>query len=154
MGLNVVGAVGLLALVLASGAAAGTARLPLRRRRRRRAARPGRHVYLFNLGRSAVPVGVAPGEVHYTFGLANITEAVRYYVFDLTLKRLIAGPGSSTTSCTTATCSRSCSDSVVAAASAAPGRRRFVPACLALLAVALLLSVIAVRRPSAGTSGS
>jgi hypothetical protein len=104
-------------------------------------------VYLFNAGRSPVPVGVAPGEVHYTFGLANITEAVRYYVLDLTLKRLIVIP-------------RLEHDFLhygylfpfmlafgIVAAVRQLGRRRFVPACLVLLAVALLLSVIAVRQP-------
>jgi hypothetical protein len=148
MGLNVVGATGLLALALAYRrrllvrdvavytAAAVASLLVL-----------AGSVYLFNAGRSPVPVGVAPGEVHYTFGLANITEAVRYYVLDLTLKRLIVIP-------------RLEHDFLhygylfpfmlaigVVAAVRQLGRRRFVPACLTLLAVALLLSVIAVRQP-------
>jgi hypothetical protein len=148
MGLNVVGAAGLLALALAV-----RRRLQIRDVAVYTAAAVASllvlagSVYLFNAGRSPVPVGVAPGEVHYTFGLANITEAVQYYVLDLTLKRLIVIP-------------RLEHDFLhygylfpfmlafgVLAAVRQRSKRRYVPACLALLATALLLSVIAVRQP-------
>lgn len=93
MGLNVVGAVGLLTLALAVrrrwtlrpvvlfGAAALAGLLLL-----------AGTVYLGNLTRSAVPVGVAPGEVNFTFGLRNVAAAAEFYVYDLMLKRLVTLP--------------------------------------------------------------
>jgi hypothetical protein len=93
MGLNVVGAVGLLSLALAVrrrwtlrhvvlfGGAALAGLLLL-----------AGTVYLGNLTRSAVPVGVAPGEVNFTVGLRNVTAAAEFYVYDLMLKRLVTLP--------------------------------------------------------------
>jgi hypothetical protein len=90
MGLNVLGAVGLLALylllrgrlrfhhVLIFGGVAATTLLAL-----------AGDLYWGNFTRSSVPVGVAPGEVHFTVGLANLVEAVRFYVYDLSFKRLV-----------------------------------------------------------------
>lgn len=91
MGLNVLGAAGLLALafawrgrlsftrVLAFGGAALAALLLL-----------VGDVFWNNLFRTAVPVGIAPGEIHFTFGPANLVEALRYYVYDLSFRRLVA----------------------------------------------------------------
>lgn len=91
MGLNVLGAVGLLALILAwrgrisftrvlafgGGAVAALVLL-------------AGDVYWNNLFRTAVPVGIAPGEIHFTFGPANLVEAARYYLYDLSFRRLVA----------------------------------------------------------------
>ena len=91
MGLNVLGALGLLAVALV-----WRGRLP------RRAVLTfglttlaallllAGSVYLSNLSRSAVPVGIAPGEVQFTFGAANLVEAARYYLYELPLRRLLA----------------------------------------------------------------
>src|SRR5690606_28689203 len=46
-------------------------------------------VYWSNLSRSAVPVGVAPGEVSFTIGPANAIAAARFYLYDLSFKRLV-----------------------------------------------------------------
>ena len=90
MGLNVLGAVGVLALVLVVrrrlpfrgvvlfGVAAAVALLAL-----------AGTVYWSNLSRSAVPVGVAPGEVSFTIGPANAIAAARFYLYDLSFKRLV-----------------------------------------------------------------
>lgn len=148
MGLNVVGAVGLLALVLAIRrrlqvryvflfAAGALATLLLL----------AGNVYLFNLGRSAVPVGVAPGEVHFTVGLANLTEAVRFYVFDLTLKRLVTRPVLEHDFMHYGYLFPFILALGVAAAFLQLRRRRYVLACLTVLGGALFLSVIAVRLP-------
>jgi hypothetical protein len=90
MGLNIVGALGLLGIVLVAkralrlrhlvGFAAGTAAALLL---------IAGDVYLGNLGRTEVPVGVAPGEIHFTFGIANVLYAARYYLYELPFKRLV-----------------------------------------------------------------
>jgi hypothetical protein len=148
MGLNVVGAVGLLALVLALrrrlewrhvflyGGTAIAALLVL-----------AGHIYFGNLGSSGVPVGVAPGEIHYSFGLINLVEAVDYYVFDLTLGRLVRRPIFEHDFMHYGYLFPFMLGLGIAAGFRQLRDRRFVPACLALLAVALFLSVIAVRRP-------
>lgn len=148
MGLNVVGAVGLLALVLSVrrrlawrhvflyGGTAITALLVL-----------AGHIYFGNLDRSAMPVGVAPGEIHYSFGLINVIEAIDYYVFDLTLGRLVRRPIFEHDFMHYGYLFPFMLGLGIAAAFRQLRDRRFVPACLALLAVALFLSVIAVRRP-------
>lgn len=90
MGLGVLGAVGLLALVLAArgrlrtthvlafGGGAALVLLVL-----------AGDVYFANATRSAVPVGIAPGEVVFTIGPRNLIEAARFYVFELGFKRLV-----------------------------------------------------------------
>lgn len=40
-------------------------------------------------GASAVPVGTAPGEIYFTSGFTNVTAAARYYLYDLSFKRLV-----------------------------------------------------------------
>ncbi|MEX2529313.1 MAG: hypothetical protein WD960_00945 [Gemmatimonadota bacterium] len=91
LGLNVLGALGLLALALV-----WRGRLP-----RRAVITFGLttlaalllfagDVYLSNLSRSAVPVGITPGEVQFTFGPANLVEAARFYLYELPLRRLLA----------------------------------------------------------------
>jgi hypothetical protein len=148
MGLNVVGAVGLLALALAV----------------RRRLQPGHvflyggaavavllllvgHIYFGNIGRSAVPVGIAPGEIHYAFGWANIVDAVKYYVFDLTLKRLVRWPVFEHDFMHYGYLFPFMLVLGTAAAVRQVRERRYVPACLALLGVSLFLSVVAIRRP-------
>jgi len=90
MGLNVVGAVGVLALVLVV-----RRRCPARRMLLFGGAFAvslivlAGDVYWANLARSAVPVGIAPDEVAFTFGLANLTEAARFYLYELGFKRLV-----------------------------------------------------------------
>jgi hypothetical protein len=90
MGLNVVAAVGILALVLV-----WRRRWPARRILVFGGAFAGSllvlagDVYWANLARSAVPVGIAPDEVAFTFGLANLTEAARFYLYELGFKRLV-----------------------------------------------------------------
>lgn len=90
MGLNVAGAVGLLAIVLGMRGrlsyrqvlgftGAGIIALLVL----------AGDVYLANLSRSAVPVGVAPGEVRFTIGPANVMHAVQYYAYELGFKRLV-----------------------------------------------------------------
>lgn len=90
MGLNVLGAVGLLALalafrsrlrpahLLAFGGAALAALLLL-----------AGDTYWSNFAGGAVPVGVAPGEIQFTMGVANLVEAARYYFYDLSFRRLV-----------------------------------------------------------------
>jgi hypothetical protein len=148
MGLNVVGAVGLLTLVLALrgrlrvrhvllfGGGAVVALLVL-----------AGNTYLFNLGRSAVPVGVAPGEVHYTIGLVNLTEAAWFYLYDLPIRRLVSRPIFEHDFMHYGYLFPLMLVLGIAAAARQLRRPRFVPACLTLLAAALILSVIAVRRP-------
>jgi hypothetical protein len=148
MGLNVVGAVGLLTLVLALrgrlrvrhlflfGGGAVVALLVL-----------AGNTYLFNLGRSPVPVGVAPGEVHYTFGVVNLTEAVWFYLYDLPIRRLASRPIFEHDFMHYGYLFPVMLVLGIAAAVRQLRRPRFVPACLTLLATALILSVIAVRRP-------
>jgi hypothetical protein len=148
MGLNVVGAVGLLALALAA----------------RRRLQPGHvflyggaavavllllvgHIYFGNIGRSAVPVGIAPGEIHYAFGWANIVDAVKYYVFDLTLKRLVRRPVFEHDFMHYGYLFPFMLALGAVAAFRQARERSYVPACLALLGASLFLSVIAIRRP-------
>ena len=92
MGLNVLGTAGLVLLIVATrrrvpwhapallGAFAAIALAPL-----------VGDVYWQNLTRSeaAVPVGTMPGEIHFTSGLANIIAAARYYVYELSFRRLV-----------------------------------------------------------------
>jgi hypothetical protein len=152
MGLNVLGTVGLVLLVLS-----------LRRRVPARAAvvfgaialasvlALAGDVYWQNLQRAeAVPVGTMPGEVHFVSGLANLVAAARFYLYDLGFRRLVTPQivehdfshygyffpfllalGS------------------VAAVRATAGRddRRRGVRVLALLGSVLFASVIAVRRP-------
>jgi hypothetical protein len=148
MGLNVVGAVGLLALVLAIrhrlqlrytimfGGTAVAALLLL----------VGK-VYLGNLGHSAVPVGVAPGEVHYTFGLANIIQAARFYLYDLPFKRLVSRPVFEHDFMHYGYLFPFMLVLGLAAAFQQLRERRFVPASLAFMGASLVVSVIAVRLP-------
>jgi hypothetical protein len=90
MGLNVLGASGLLALALAyrgrlrwgqvaafTALAVGALLLLVG------------DVYWRNFTRSAIPVGIAPGELHVSVGLVNLVEAVRLYAYDLSFKRLV-----------------------------------------------------------------
>jgi hypothetical protein len=148
MGLNVVGAVGLLALALAvrrrlqpahvflyGGAAVAVLLLLVG------------HIYFGNIGRSAVPVGIAPGEIHYAFGWANIVDAVKYYVFDLTLKRLVRWPAFEHDFMHYGYLFPFMLALGIAAAFRQLRERRYVVACLALLGASLFLSVIAIRRP-------
>jgi hypothetical protein len=104
-------------------------------------------IYLGNLGRAELPVGTAPGEIHFTFGLANLLYAARFYVYELAFKRLVvpqpfehdflhygyAFPLLFAFATLT----------VVRQLRA----REFVPATLALAALILFVSVIAVRLP-------
>lgn len=92
MGLNVLGAAGLVLLIVAmrrrvpwhapvllgAFAAIGLALLV-------------GDVYWQNLTRSeaAVPVGTMPGEIHFTSGLDNVIAAARYYVYELSFRRLV-----------------------------------------------------------------
>jgi hypothetical protein len=46
-------------------------------------------IYARNIGRTTLPVGIRPGEVHFTFDLANFAAAARYYLYDLSFKRLV-----------------------------------------------------------------
>lgn len=46
-------------------------------------------VYWSNFTRSEVPVGIRPGEVRFTIGLANLVEALEFYVYDLAFERLV-----------------------------------------------------------------
>jgi hypothetical protein len=148
IGLNVLGALGILVVVLTV----------------RRRLRPG-HVALFvgvaalalllvagdvywrNFSRAVVPVGIAPGEVHFTIGFANLTQAFRFYVVELGLRRLVTPQ---------------IFDHdflhygylfplLVLAGSAAAirqvWRRQYAPAALVLVSALLFLSIIAVRRP-------
>jgi len=148
MGLNVVGGVGLLALALAvrrrlrlryvflyGGAAVAVLLLLVG------------HIYFGNIGRSAVLVGIAPGEIHYAFGWANLVDAVNYYVFDLTLKRLIRWPVFEHDFMHYGYLFPFMLVLGIAAAFRQLRERRFVPACIALLGAALFLSVIAIRKP-------
>jgi hypothetical protein len=148
IGLNVLGALGVLAMVLAArrrlryrdvllfGGVAALALLLL-----------AGDVYWRNFNRSVVPVGIAPGEVYFTIGLANLTQAFRFYVYELGFRRLVAPQvfdhdflhygylfpllllaGS------------------VAAVKQA-WSRRYVPTALVLVSAVLFLSIIAVRLP-------
>lgn len=91
MGLNVVGAVGLVLLLLAirrrvplaspflfgALAALGTAVLV-------------GDIYWRNLSSpAAVPVGTTPGEIWFTSGIANVVAAARFYLYDLSFRRLV-----------------------------------------------------------------
>jgi hypothetical protein len=148
MGLNVVGAVGLLALVLSI-----RRRLPLRHVILFTAATSvvllllAGSTYLGNATRSAVPVGVAPGELHVTVGLANFTRAAHFYIFDLTLKRLVTVPAFEHDFMHYGYLFPFILALGVAGMVAQVRRRQLVQACLALLAASLFLSVIAVRLP-------
>jgi hypothetical protein len=46
-------------------------------------------VYAGNTGGAAVPVGIAPGEIHFAVGPANLIHAARYYLYELSFKRLV-----------------------------------------------------------------
>lgn len=148
MGLNVLGAVGLLALVLAArrrlpfravlqfGVVALLALLAL-----------AGDVYWKNFSRSVVPVGISPGEISYTFGPGNITAAARFYLYDLPVRRLLTPQlfehdflhyGYLFPVLLAAGC-------VVAFRQLR--ERRFVLASLALIGAALFVSVIALRLP-------
>jgi hypothetical protein len=151
MGLSVLGATGLLILVMnllrrlpyrALGSFMVTAAVTVAV-----AAGP---VFWNNLSRAAVPVGVAPGEVTYTTGFGNIAAALHYYVFDLAFRRLVV----------LQMFEHDLSHygyffplilAMGAAAAvlqvARPDARRRLVAGLALIAVALFVSVIAVRLP-------
>jgi hypothetical protein len=151
MGLNVLGAAGLLVLVLTL-----MRRLPWRALALfvvtaavTFAAIVG-PVFWSNLARSAAPVGVAPGEVTFTTGPANLIAAAKYYVFDLAFRRLVVlqhfehdlshygyffpillGMGTA----------------AAVLQLVRPRTRRRTVAGLALMAAALFISVIAVRIP-------
>jgi hypothetical protein len=90
MGLNVLGAVGLLLVILVA-----RRRLPLRAVVTFGAAAVVTllvlvgDVYWANYVRDAVPVGVAPNEVNFRFGPGNLVAAARFYIYDLTFKRLL-----------------------------------------------------------------
>jgi hypothetical protein len=148
MGLNVVGALGVLALVLVmrrrlrflqvvvlSLAAVG-ALLVL-----------AGNVYLANLTHSAVPVGVAPGEVYFTMGLRNITAAAEFYIYDLTFKRLVTLPTIEHDFLHYGYFFPAMLVLGLAAIVNQLRERHVVRASLGVLAVTLFLSVIAVRLP-------
>jgi hypothetical protein len=93
MGLNVIGATGLVALAFAfrgrlrwgqvvAFTLMTTASLLLL----------AGDVYWRNLIRDTIPVGIAPGELHLSVGLGNLVVAARYYVYDLSFKRLVTPP--------------------------------------------------------------
>ena len=107
-------------------------------------------VYWANYTRAGVPVGVTPNEVAYRFGIDNLIAAARFYLYDLPIKRLLitqvfehdfghygylfplmAAGG------------------VIAVfrQAARLGRRNRVLSGLGLMTAALLLSVVAVRLP-------
>jgi len=46
-------------------------------------------VYWNNMQMMEVPVGIRPGEVHFVVGPANIIAAAKFYVYDLSFKRLV-----------------------------------------------------------------
>lgn len=90
MGLNVIGALGLLGillmirgrlpfrdLVLFGGAAAVLLLLLVG------------DIYLGNAAQGAVPVGIRPGEVWFTTGPRNLVMAARYYLYELSFRRLV-----------------------------------------------------------------
>jgi hypothetical protein len=90
MGLNALGALGLAGIVLIA-----TARLRIRDLVVFTSAAVilllilAGDVYVGNAGRAAVPVGIAPGEIHFTVGPANLSQAARYYLYELSFKRLV-----------------------------------------------------------------
>lgn len=148
MGLNVAGAVGLLALVLSI-----RRRLPLRLVILFTTATTvallllAGSVYIGNLTRSAVPVGVAPGELNITVGLSNITRAAHFYLYDLPLKRLLIVPVFEHDFMHYGYLFPFILMFGVAAMVTHVRQRQFIPASIALLAAALFLSIIAVRLP-------
>lgn len=90
MGLNVVGTVGLVLLV-----AIVLRKLPFRSVLLYSAvtlvgilALVG-DLYWRNLTRAQMPIGIRPGEVHFTIGLENLVEAARFYLYDLSFRRLV-----------------------------------------------------------------
>jgi hypothetical protein len=148
IGLNVLGAMGILVALLAVrrrlrfghvllfGGVAAMALLLL-----------AGDVYWRNFNRSVVPVGIAPGEVYFTIGLANLTHAFRFYVFELGFRRLAAPQ---------------VFDHdflhygylfplLLAAGSAAAVRqlwsRQYAPAALVIVSAIFFVSIIAVRLP-------
>jgi hypothetical protein len=148
IGLNVLGALGVLVILLA-----------LRRRLRYR------HVLLFgataalglivlagdvywrNFNRSVVPVGIAPGEVYFTVGLANLTHAFRFYVYELGFERLVAPQVFDHDFLHYGYLFPLLLVAGGAAAVRQMWRRQYVPAALALVGASLFLSIIAVRLP-------
>jgi hypothetical protein len=148
MGLNVAGAAGLLMLVLTLrrklrfgqvvtyAVAALVALLLL-----------AGNVYLGNLTRSAVPVGVAPGEVNFTIGIANLVTAAQFYVYDLTFRRLITLPAIEHDFLHYGYLFPIMLVLGVAAGVQQLRERNVVGTSLALLTATLVLSVIAVRVP-------
>jgi len=90
IGLNVVGTAGLVLLILVL-----LRRLPLRAVALYSAftvagvmALVG-DVYWNNMHMTEVPVGIRPGEVDFVAGPANIIAAVKFYVYDLSFRRLV-----------------------------------------------------------------
>jgi hypothetical protein len=148
MGLNVVGAVGLLALILSIRrrlalrhvvlftAATTTALLLL-----------AGSVYIRNLTRSAVPVGVAPGELYVAMGLSNLTRAAHFYIYDLTLRRLVTMPVFEHDFMHYGYLFPFILLFGVAGMVAQVRQRRMVQGSIALLTAALFVSIIAVRQP-------
>jgi energy-converting hydrogenase Eha subunit A len=148
IGLNVLGALGILVVFLAV----------------RRRLRPG-HVALFvgvaalalllvagdvywrNLNRAVVPVGIAPGEVYFTMGLANLTQAFRFYVFELGFRRLAAPQIFDHDFLHYGYLFPVLLLAGIAAAIRQVWRRHYAPSALVLVSALLFLSIIAVRLP-------
>ena len=90
MGLNVIGAAGLLMLV-----AVLMRRFPIRAAITYTIVAGATlivlvgSVYWANYTRAGVPVGVTPNEVAYRFGINNLIAAARFYIYELPVKRLL-----------------------------------------------------------------
>ena len=148
MGLSVLGATGLLALglavrkrlrvahVFAFGAMAALALLVL-----------AGDVYLANATKTAVPVGIAPGEVTITVGPQNIIAAVRYYGFELGFKRLVIQQVFEHDFAHFGYFYPFLLALGIVGIARQVRRPRYVLAALAILAVILFVSVIALRLP-------
>jgi hypothetical protein len=104
-------------------------------------------VYLANATRSAVPVGVAPGEVTITFGPQNLIAAVRYYAFELGFKRLVIHQVFEHDFAHYGYLYPILLVLGIAGMARQVRRPRYVLAALAVLAVLLFASVIALRLP-------
>jgi energy-converting hydrogenase Eha subunit A len=148
IGLNVLGAMGILLVALAVrrrvayrhvllfGAAAAVGLLLL-----------AGDVYWRNFARSVVPVGVAPGEVYYAIGPANLTQAFRFYVYELGFKRLVMPQVFDHDFLHYGYLFPLLLVAGGAAAVRQLWNRQYVPAALVLASAVLFLSVIAVRLP-------
>jgi hypothetical protein len=148
MGLNVIATVGLLSVVLVWRgrlramhviALAGFGIVAL--------AGLAGDVYLANLTRTAVPVGITPDEVAFTTGLQNLTAAARFYVYELGFKRLVIHQLFEHDFMHFGYFYPFLLVFGVAGAWRQVRRKRYIFAALTVLAVVLFLSVIVVRLP-------